>query len=130
MPSAKSTDTLSRRMGRWVAGALRFLVRCEHRIREMLMQRGLPQPLTVGLLWLARALAVCLLVYAAYMAFWVVLLLAALIVYAMYSAQYGYEEEELYRFKTLDDLRKEPGYDPVLYNDYEHQDYPPEKTER
>lgn len=94
------------------------------------MQRGLPQPLTVGLLWLARALAVCLLVYAAYMAFWVVLLLAALIVYAMYSAQYGYEEEELYRFKTLDDLRKEPGYDPVLYNDYEHQDYPPEKTER
>lgn len=130
MPFAKSTQSLSRRVGRWAAGALRVRVQFEHRLRETLMQRGLSKPLTEGLLWTGRLLAVCLLAYVAYMAFWVVLLLAALIVYAMYSAQYGHEEEEPYRFKTLDDFRKEPGYDPVIHNDIEHTDYPAESRDR
>ncbi|WYX24893.1 hypothetical protein WJ969_02405 [Achromobacter xylosoxidans] len=58
------------------------------------------------------------------------LLVIAIVAYLLYLAQYNDSDEEPWRFETLEDLRKEPGYDPWLYNDIEHPDYPSELDKR
>lgn len=119
MPSAKSKESLSRRMGRWAGRAWRSWTRWENRVLARLAQSGLSKRVAAGLLWIVKLMVLGVLLYTV---FWAALLLLAVVSYLSYLAQgYGESDEadgtewrygpDGYGLYTSDDYRIDP-HDP------------------
>lgn len=123
-PSAQTSfaDRLGQMLGRMWQGYRRQ----EQRVNGWLVEHGVPAGGATALLWIAKLVVLGVLLYAV---FWLALLLVFAIV-AAWAVQRGSLDEEFeWPFTDLDELRKTPGYDPVLYNDVAHPDYPDEKDD-
>lgn len=91
-----------------------------------LVEHGVSAGGVAALLWMVKLVLLGVLLY---VAFWLALLLVFAII-AAWALQRGAPDEEFeWSFTDLDELRKTPGYDPVLYNDVAHPDYPDEKDD-
>ncbi|MFT3803446.1 MAG: DUF3742 family protein [Burkholderiaceae bacterium] len=108
------------RFGRWAGGMWRGGVQCERRLACWLVARGLPAGAAVALLWVVKLAALGVLLYAA---FWLALLVVAVMVVAWAAQRGDAAAADDYSFATLDELRNTPGYDPNLYNDHSHERY-------
>ncbi|HBO3409706.1 MULTISPECIES: DUF3742 family protein [Pseudomonadaceae] len=122
----KARISNAERFGRRIGGMWRGFVRREHQVAGWLVARGLSAGAATVLLWGMKLALLGVLLYAM---FWLALLLVIIII-AAWAAQRGAQDEEFeWPFTDLDELRKTPGYDPVLYNDVAHPDYRDEKDD-
>lgn len=117
---SSTAERFGRRLGRtWRA----YLSR-ERRAVAWLVSVGAPSAAATALVWAVKLAVLGVLLYAA---FWLALLLLFAIAAAWAAGRSEAAEEDEWPFIDLHELRKTPGYDPVLYNDYGHPDYPDEK---
>ncbi|NQD94999.1 DUF3742 family protein [Pseudomonas sp. CrR25] len=124
--NTKARISKAERFGRRIGLMWRGFVRRERQIAGWLVARGLSAGAATALLWGVKLAVLGVLLYAM---FWLALLLVITIV-AAWAAQCGAQDEEFeWPFTDLDELRKTPGYDPVLYNDVAHPDYPDDKDD-
>ena len=122
----KARISNAERFGRRIGGMWRGFVRREHQVAGWLVARCLSAGAATVLLWGMKLALLGVLLYAM---FWLALLLVIIII-AAWAAQRGAQDEEFeWPFTDLDELRKTPGYDPVLYNDVAHPDYRDEKDD-
>ncbi|HBX55735.1 DUF3742 family protein [Pseudomonas sp. UBA2684] len=122
----KARISNAERFGRRIGGMWRGFVRREHQVAGWLVACGLSAGAATVLLWGMKLALLGVLLYAM---FWLALLLVITII-AAWAAQRGAQDEEFeWPFTDLDELRKTPGYDPVLYNDVAHPDYRDEKDD-
>lgn len=122
MTTNTHNERWSHRLGRRAGHAWRGYLRREQSAAGWLVARGVPAGGATALLWIVKLLTLGVLLYTA---FWLVLLVCAVV--AMWAAQRGALDDEFeWPFTDQEELRKTPGYDPVLYNDIAHSDYPDE----
>ena len=114
--------TTAARLGRWLGGVWRGWLRAERRVHRWLMAQGLPAGGAAVLIWVIKLAVLGVLLY---VAFWVALILVALVVAARMAEQTpgGDDDFDLQFPASLDELRQTPGYDPNLYNDTSHEMY-------
>jgi len=121
--TARTQQTFAQRTGQGLGRAWRWARDQQHRLIGWASAKGVPNKLakftvtTINLIILAALL---------YVAFWVVLvvgLVVVLLVGALGSPSRSSEDERLYVFGE-DDPRNELGYDPVVYNDQGHEQFP------
>jgi hypothetical protein len=123
-PSAQTP--FAERAGRILGRMWRAYIRQERKVSGWLIAQGMPTSLAIAMLVVVKLVVLGVLLY---VAFWLALLLVFAIV-ATWVVQRGAPDEEFeWPFTDLDELRKTPGYDPVLYNDAAHPDYPDEKDD-
>lgn len=123
---AKARISNAERFGRRIGGIWRGFVRREHQVAGWLVARGLSAGSATALLWVVKLAVLGVLLYAM---FWLALLLVITIIAAWVAQRGALDEEFEWPFTDLDELRKTPGYDPVLYNDVAHPDYPDDKDD-
>lgn len=124
--NTKARISNAERFGRRIGRMWRGFVRREHQVAGWLVAHGLSAGAVTALLWGVKLAVMGVLMY---VAFWLALLLVITII-AAWAAQRGALDEEFeWPFTDLDELRKTPGYDPVLYNDVAHPDYRDEKDD-
>ncbi|MCW5592182.1 MULTISPECIES: DUF3742 family protein [Gammaproteobacteria] len=116
----KTRISNAERLGRWVGGMWRAGVRRERRLAGWLVVRGLPAGVAAALLWVVKLAVLGVLLYAA---FWLTLLVVAVMAVAWATQRGDDAPADDYSFTTLDELRNTPGYDPNLYNDHSHERY-------
>lgn len=109
------------RFGHWLGRKWRGYMRGERRVSGWLVTQGLPAFVSTALVWVVKLAVLAGLFY---FAFW----LALLLVFAIAAARMGgkahlHQEEDEWPFTDLSELRKQPGYDPNLYNDASHEMY-------
>jgi len=111
--------TTAARLGRWLGGVWRGWLRAERRVHRWLVAQGLPAGSATVLTWVIKLAILGVLLYAA---FWVALMLVAVVVAARMAEQapQGNDDFDLQFPASLDELRQTPGYDPNLYNDTSH----------
>ncbi|WP_313024463.1 DUF3742 family protein [Pseudomonas lopnurensis] len=105
----------------------RGCLRHERAVNSWLVAQGLPAGIAKGVSLLIKLVALGVVLY---VASWLVLLLmfAAVAAWVMRSGVLdGDDEESFLAVNELNKLRRTPGYDPVLYNDIAHSDYPDEQ---
>ncbi len=107
------------RLGRSVGRGWRAYARSERRLSSWLASKGMPLAGATVLLWGVKLAALGMLLY---VAFWIALVVLALVV-AGWAAAANTPDEEEWPFTDLTELRKTPGYDPNLYNDASHELY-------
>jgi len=123
-PSARIS--FAERLGQALGRMWQAYLRQERKVNGWLVAQGLPAGVSKVLLLAIKLVALGVLLY---VAFWLTLLLVFAIL-AAWAMQYGALDEEFeWPFTDQDELRKTPGYDPVLYNDVAHPDYPDEKDD-
>ncbi len=123
-PSAQTS--FAERLGQMLGRMWRGYVRQERKANGWLVGRGIPAAGATALLWTIKLAVFGVLLYAA---FWLVLLLVFAVA-AAWAVQRGALDEEFeWPFTDQEELRKTQGYDPVLYNDVAHPDYPDEKDD-
>lgn len=108
-------------VGRCLGQTWYAYLRRERRVVAWLVSVGAPKCVATVLV-LAVKLAV--LGVFSYVAFWLALLILFAIAVAWSAGRGDSSEEDDWPFLDMHELRKTPGYDPVLYNDYGHPDYP------
>lgn len=119
----KTTTQLSKaeRFGHWLGRRWRGYMRGEHRVSGWLVTRGFPSPVAAVLVWVVKLVVLAALFYTA---FWLALLLICAIAAAcMVGEGHSDQVEDEWPFTDLSELRKQPGYDPNLYNDASHEMY-------
>lgn len=114
------------RLGRAAGRAWRSYLRGERRAVEWLASRGLSAGIARALLWVVKLVVLGVLLYTA---LWLALLLLFVVAAGRVAEHSVPAREDEWPFQSLDELRKTPGYDPVLYNDFSHSDYPDEKDD-
>ena len=117
--STTTRISTAERLGRSVGRGWRAYARGEQRLSSWLASKGMPLAGATVLLWGVKLAALGILLYAA---FWIALVLLALVV-AGWVAAVNTPDEEEWPFTDLTELRKTPGYDPNLYNDTSHELY-------
>lgn len=123
-PSAQTSS--AERLGQASGRIWRGYRRQERKVSSWLVEHGVSAGGVAALLWMVKLVLLGVLLY---VAFWLALLLVFAII-AAWALQRGAPDEEFeWSFTDLDELRKTPGYDPVLYNDVAHPDYPDEKDD-
>jgi hypothetical protein len=125
MKSSAQTSALER-LGHMLGRGWWTYVRQAQKVNGWLVAHGVPAGIAK-----AALLALKLIVFGAllYTVFWPALLLVCAAV-AVWIVQSGTLDEEFeWLFTDQEELRKTPGYDPVLYNDVSHPDYVDEKND-
>ncbi|HGH4624806.1 TPA: DUF3742 family protein [Enterobacter hormaechei] len=112
------------RLGSGMGRAWRGYTRLEKKSARWLVAQGIPGLVASALPWLARLAVLGVLLY---VSFWLAWLLLFAVAVAWSAGRGADAEEDKWPFVDLHELRKTPGYDPVLYNDFDHPDYPDEK---
>jgi len=123
--TTRTSQTFAQRTGQNLGRAWRWVRDQQHRLVDWATAKGVPATLAR-----LTVTAINLIVLAAllYVAFWIVLVVG-LVVVLLVGALNGSplrsseEEERLYVFGE-DDPRNDLGYDPVPYNDFEHEQFP------
>lgn len=117
-------SSIAKRFGRWLGQVWRAYLHREHRVVVWLVSVGTSAGVATALLWVARLAVLGVLFY---VAFWLALIFLFVVTLARSAGSSDAAEEGEWPFLDLHELRKTPGYDPVIYNDYDHPDYPDEK---
>lgn len=112
------------RLGRSARRALHGYSRTEKQMASWLASNGLPAAFALGVIWAIRLAIVGMLLYAA---FWVALVVAVGLGAAWYAQQDSSSDDgDLGVHTAWDEIRNNPGYDPLPYEDIEHPNYPHE----
>jgi len=101
-------------LGRWCGDRYRAFLRQEAHFVGWLAGRGVPVKLARVLPWIFRIVAVLALLY---LAFWMALVLLGVAVLAHVSNNTGTEQDDDWPIGEQADHKKNPGYDPNMYND-------------
>ncbi|WNU99022.1 DUF3742 family protein [Enterobacter sp. DTU_2021_1002640_1_SI_PRY_ASU_LCPMC_013] len=117
-------NSIAKRFGRWLGQVWRAYLRREHRVVVWLVSVGTPGGVATALVWAVK-LGVLGVIF--YVAFWLAMIFLFLVALARSAGSSDAAEEDEWPFLDIHELRKTPGYDPVIYNDYDHPDYPDEK---
>lgn len=114
----------SYRLGRAARRALRGYSRSEKQMAGWLASNGLPEALAFGAVWAIRFSIAGVLLYAA---FWVAVVVVVGLGAAWYAQQdTSSDDGDLGVHTAWDEIRNNPGYDPLPYEDIEHPNYPHE----
>lgn len=113
--------TNAARLGRWFGGLWRAYLRREQRAATWLAARGVPGGVVKALFWIAKLIVLGALLY---LAFWLALVLLLILLVARATEHTVPDDGDNWPFKSQEELRNTPGYDPVLYGDVAHPDYP------
>lgn len=107
--------TFAERVGRSLGRLWRGGVRLERKARGWLVAQGLAPGVAKTALLVAELVALGLLLYAA---FWLALLVAFSVAAAWVARNSGHEEtSEEWAIGDQAEYKRNPGYDPILYND-------------
>lgn len=109
------------RLGSGMGCAWRGYARLEKKAARWLVSVGAPKGVATVLVWAVKLAVLGVLLY---VAFWLAVVLLFAVAAAWSAARGDTSEEDDWPFLDMHELRKTPGYDPVLYNDYGHPDYP------
>lgn len=110
-----SRSTTAERVGRWLGRAWRGLLRQETRVIQWTISQGVSPSLARPLLWVVKFAIAVLLLYAA---FWLALLIGAILVAAKLG-EWANRNADQPRFELNDphDHRQQLFYDPLTHND-------------
>ena len=112
------------RLGRAARRGLRSYSRGEQQMAGWLVANGLPFRLASAAIWAVRLAVAAVLLYAA---FWVAVLVAVAIGVLWYAEQDNSDDfGDLGVHTAWEEIRNNPGYDPLPYEDIEHPNYPHE----
>lgn len=114
-------SSTAERFGHWLGYAWRAYLRRERKGRAWLASVGVPSAAASALVWAVKLAVLGILFY---VAFWLAVLILFAVAVAWSAGRGDTSEEDEWPFLDMHELRKTPGYDPVLYNDYGHPDYP------
>jgi hypothetical protein len=107
--------TTAARLGRWLGGVWRGWLRAERRVHRWLMAQGLPAGGATVLTWVIKLAILGVLLYAA---FWVALMLVAVVLAARMAEQAPQGDDDfLGRRAEEQDHRESLFYHPASYND-------------
>lgn len=107
--------TTAARLGRWLGGVWRGWLRAEGRVHRWLMAQGLPVGGATVLTWVIKLAILGVLLYAA---FWVALMLVAVVLAARMAEQAPQGDDDfLGRRAEEQDHRESLFYHPASYND-------------
>ncbi|MFG1304655.1 DUF3742 family protein [Xanthobacter autotrophicus] len=110
------------RLGQGARRVLRGYGRSERQMAGLLVANGLRSEFAVPAIWAVRLAVAGVLLYSA---FWITVIMAAIIGAAWYAQQHNSTDFcDLGVHTAWDEIRNTPGYDPVPYEDIEHVDYP------
>ncbi|WP_323636741.1 DUF3742 family protein [Pectobacterium polaris] len=102
------------KLGQWLGHRYRALLRQEARFAGWLVGQGVPVKVAR---WLPLTVKIAAGLVLLYVAFWLALLLLGVAVLANASASAYSDEDEDWHIGEQADHKKNPGYDPNLYND-------------
>jgi len=107
--------TTAARLGRWLGGVWGGCLRAERRVHRWLMAQGLPAGGARVLIWVVKLAILGVLLYAA---FWVALMLVAVVLAARMAEQAPQGDDDfLGRRAEEQDHRESLFYHPASYND-------------
>ncbi|RPV27153.1 DUF3742 family protein [Pseudomonas aeruginosa] len=107
--------TTAARLGRWLGGVWGGCLRAERRVHQWLMAQGLPAGGATVLTWVIKLAILGVLLYAA---FWVALMLVAVVLAARMAEQAPQGDDDfLGRRAEEQDHRESLFYHPASYND-------------
>lgn len=111
------------KLGQWLGNGYRAFLRQEARFMAWLAGHGVPVKVARILPWAFRIVVVLVLLY---LAFWLALVFLGIAVLAHAGGGTGVDQDDDWPIGEQADHKKNPGYDPNMYNDApDHRFYDP-----